>query len=337
MSTSYLPYEPRQQQLLLNALQDWLPEDHRAYFIDETVEQLDLRAFHAAMGRRPEEPAVSPGDDGQGAGVRIREAAYSIPGGFRRSCTRMWRFGCWLRATSRLPRTIREFRRLHLAEFTALFVYNALTAVDEGSHLIVAAEWRSGFETANGSGQPQVQVDPDPPNGWIKNVLGYRQFSVRGLHKCAAEFRIGVPGPQLAADAHTTGELNGLQGGVLTRQYLSRPSCPCAGNPSRTTHVPAATCLTYTFANSSGRPTPRPLEASPHLRRAGTPQCSTAEVSDRQIAEPHRHDRKSPGASSQVESSRGGGWGRQRFRAAPRDGSSAWVSVGHGTAVASNG
>jgi len=23
----------------------------------------------------------------------------------------------------------------------------------------------------------------EPPNGWIKNVLGFRQFSLRGLHR----------------------------------------------------------------------------------------------------------------------------------------------------------
>ena len=30
----------------------------------------------------------------------------------------------------------------------------------------------------------------EPPNGWIKSVLGFRQFSLRGLHRCAAEFRL---------------------------------------------------------------------------------------------------------------------------------------------------
>jgi hypothetical protein len=30
----------------------------------------------------------------------------------------------------------------------------------------------------------------EPPNGWIKNVLGFRQFSVRGLHRVRAEWRL---------------------------------------------------------------------------------------------------------------------------------------------------
>jgi IS5 family transposase len=30
----------------------------------------------------------------------------------------------------------------------------------------------------------------EPPNGWIKNVLGFRQFSMRGLDKAQAEFKL---------------------------------------------------------------------------------------------------------------------------------------------------
>lgn len=51
MSTSYIPYEPRHQQLLPCALQDWLPEGHLAYFISETIDELDLGAFHARYAK----------------------------------------------------------------------------------------------------------------------------------------------------------------------------------------------------------------------------------------------------------------------------------------------
>ncbi len=30
----------------------------------------------------------------------------------------------------------------------------------------------------------------EPPNGWVKNVLGFRQFSLRGLHKVRAEWKL---------------------------------------------------------------------------------------------------------------------------------------------------
>ena len=29
----------------------------------------------------------------------------------------------------------------------------------------------------------------EPPNGWVKNVLGFRQFSMRGLHRVQAEWK----------------------------------------------------------------------------------------------------------------------------------------------------
>ena len=42
MSKTYPPYEPDQQLLLPAALQEWLPDDHLAYFISDVVDQLDM-------------------------------------------------------------------------------------------------------------------------------------------------------------------------------------------------------------------------------------------------------------------------------------------------------
>ncbi len=47
MAASYLPYRPDQSYLLPPSLGEWLPEGHLAYFISETVDTLDLSAFHA--------------------------------------------------------------------------------------------------------------------------------------------------------------------------------------------------------------------------------------------------------------------------------------------------
>lgn len=30
----------------------------------------------------------------------------------------------------------------------------------------------------------------EPPNGWVKNVLGFRQFSLRGLQRVSAEWKL---------------------------------------------------------------------------------------------------------------------------------------------------
>ena len=47
MSKTYLPYEPDQQLLLPAALQEWLPDDHLAYFISDVVgpARTELRTF----------------------------------------------------------------------------------------------------------------------------------------------------------------------------------------------------------------------------------------------------------------------------------------------------
>lgn len=65
MSASYIPYHPEQQQLLPSDLQDWLPQGHLAYFINDTVDSLSLSlsGFHlryAAGGPRnqPFHPAM---------------------------------------------------------------------------------------------------------------------------------------------------------------------------------------------------------------------------------------------------------------------------------------
>ena len=50
-SKTYLPYEPDQQLLLPAALQEWLPEDHLAYFTSDAVDQLDMSEITALYER----------------------------------------------------------------------------------------------------------------------------------------------------------------------------------------------------------------------------------------------------------------------------------------------
>ena len=51
MSKTYLPYEPDQQLLLPAALQEWLTDDHLAYFISDVVDQLDISEVTARYER----------------------------------------------------------------------------------------------------------------------------------------------------------------------------------------------------------------------------------------------------------------------------------------------
>lgn len=58
-----VPYLPDQDFLLPHSMREWLPEEHLAYFINDTVDSLDMQAFHARYARggsrnQPFHPAV---------------------------------------------------------------------------------------------------------------------------------------------------------------------------------------------------------------------------------------------------------------------------------------
>ena len=121
MSASYIPYQPEQQQLLPSAIQDWLPPSHLAYFINDTVARLDLSAFHAryaAGGPRnqPFHPAMM---------VTVLVYGYATGVFSSRKIAKKLHEDVAFRvlAAENFPahRTIREFRALHLSEFTELF------------------------------------------------------------------------------------------------------------------------------------------------------------------------------------------------------------------------
>ncbi|MSR62378.1 MAG: IS1182 family transposase, partial [Planctomycetes bacterium] len=44
MGQTFHPYEPDQALLLPPSLRDWLPDDHPAHFISDTVDELDRSA-----------------------------------------------------------------------------------------------------------------------------------------------------------------------------------------------------------------------------------------------------------------------------------------------------
>ena len=42
MSKTYRSYNPDQQLLMPPSLREWLPEDHLAYFVSDTIDEMDL-------------------------------------------------------------------------------------------------------------------------------------------------------------------------------------------------------------------------------------------------------------------------------------------------------
>jgi transposase len=122
MAVNYLPYEPQQMLLLPEAIQDWLPEGHLAHFISDTVDTLDLGAFHARYDKdgprnQPFHPAMM---------VKVLVYGYATGVFSSRKLARKLHEDVAFRvlAAGNFPahRTIRDFRAFHLKELSELFV-----------------------------------------------------------------------------------------------------------------------------------------------------------------------------------------------------------------------
>ena len=120
MAGSFRPYEPDQVMLLPAAPQDWLPAGHRAHFIQDAVDALDLEAFYAryeggGSRNQPFHPAMM---------VKVRVCATGVFSA--RKIERRLHEGLafWMPAAGNFPRhrTICDFRAFHLKELSELFV-----------------------------------------------------------------------------------------------------------------------------------------------------------------------------------------------------------------------
>ena len=108
--------------LLPAVLQDWLPAGHLAYFIHDTVDALDLKAFYARYEGGGHATSRSTGDGGR------YKREFGVPEG--------------------------------KAQENFEPAYNAQTAVDEAAHIIVAAELDNAAPDANGL-LPMIQAIED--------------------------------------------------------------------------------------------------------------------------------------------------------------------------------
>jgi transposase len=122
MPTSYLPYEPNQDLLLPHSLREWLPEDHLAHYISETIDTLDLRAFYAryeegGARNQPFHPVMM---------VKVLVYGYATGVFSSRKIAKKLHEDVAFRllAAGNFPkhRTICDFRALHLGELSELFV-----------------------------------------------------------------------------------------------------------------------------------------------------------------------------------------------------------------------
>ena len=122
MSKTYLPYDPDQPLLLPEALRQWLPEDHLAYFISDVVDQLDLseitdRYQRERRGGPPYNPRMM---------VKVLLYAYCVGVPSSRRMARRLHEDIAFRvlAANNTPdfRTISDFRKDHLEALSGLFL-----------------------------------------------------------------------------------------------------------------------------------------------------------------------------------------------------------------------
>jgi transposase len=122
MGTRFRDYQPDQQLLLPPDLRDWLPEEHLVYFISDTIDAMDLKAFYAPYegdGRRnrPYDPGMM---------LKVLVYGYSVGVFSSRKLARALEEDVAFRvlAAGNFPqhRTICEFRKRHLGDFQDVFV-----------------------------------------------------------------------------------------------------------------------------------------------------------------------------------------------------------------------
>ena len=178
MATSYRPYAPGQVMLLPAALQDWLPKGHLAYFINDTVDALDLSAFYARYGgggarNQPFHPAMM-----------VKVLVYGYATGVFSSRKIEWRLEAIAAARQRLEQQLREADSERGRSHDDDRRPRHGDGNPKGGRYPHTATMAMKF-------RPRRSCRVSPPqgdrrsalNGWIKNVLGFRQSAGGGSRR----------------------------------------------------------------------------------------------------------------------------------------------------------
>ena len=165
MSKTYLLYEPDQQLLLPAALQEWLPDDHLAYFISDVVDQLDMSEVTARYERErrggpPYHPRMM---------VEVLLYGYCVGvASSRRIAQRLHEdIAFRVLAANNTPdfRTISDFRKDNLDALSGLFVQVLALCRQAGlvklGHAALEAEAQAAAEQAEAEGRKHPWVPDD--------------------------------------------------------------------------------------------------------------------------------------------------------------------------------
>jgi transposase len=132
MPREYRRYEPDQTLLFPPSLRDWLPEEHLAFFLSDTIDALDLGAFEARYGD------AGPGNQAFDPRMMLKVLVYAYATGTfssRKIAAKLHEDVAYrVLGSDNFPshRTISDFRKRHLPEFKRLFVQVVQTAQEVG-------------------------------------------------------------------------------------------------------------------------------------------------------------------------------------------------------------
>jgi transposase len=132
MPRDYRPYEPDQTLMFPPSLRDWLPEDHLAFFLSDTIDALDLSAFDERYGD------AGPGNQAFDPRMMLKVLVYAYATGTfssRKIAAKLHEDVAYrVLGSDNFPahRTISDFRKRHLPEFNDLFVQIVQTAHEVG-------------------------------------------------------------------------------------------------------------------------------------------------------------------------------------------------------------
>jgi transposase len=133
MAKTYRPYCPEQMLLLPPTLQEWLPEDHLAYFVSDVVDELDLSAIESYYekddrGQPPYHPRMM---------TKVLLYGYCVGVFSSRKIQKrlMEDVGFRLLAAGNQPdfRTISDFRKIHHEALEGLFQQVLRLALEAGA------------------------------------------------------------------------------------------------------------------------------------------------------------------------------------------------------------
>ena len=225
--TRFRPYDPDQQLLLPPSLRDWLPPDHLVWFISETVDQLDLSEIiegyrEGGQGNLPKpkdqenftDPESRIMKEGSGAFQQCYNAQAAVDGQQRiivavsvqqsasdaRALIPMVE-----QAKQNVGQRVKEVladagyaseANLRALERRRIKGYIALgregkTARTPKRKAPATKRMLKTLRSKRGRAKyKRRKHTAEPPLGWMKRGLGFRQFSVRGLAKVSGELNL---------------------------------------------------------------------------------------------------------------------------------------------------